>query len=326
MTLSRIEDCDLETLKYRLHMDNIVDCYTKRDCIAKLKERQILLIDKISTTKYKRNNPDAFIHNSEPFRGTPSKGTRDFTFAAPTPVADINALQYRRYKPVSSANDSLVSNQLVLGSLDVYHQITAGPFKINVMDKIYEHETRLNELKAHTELIKGNVSYTPIINLSNVNDSANIDYIETDIKILDQKVLMNMKMYFNEIHLNGPTFYITLPYELDQTFYSSTEYVMADIIVHYDYKPSTDNFRRDSSLSHAFIKVSEPTILKIDSSLLICLSNHDEFFIDEPRFKININFEYQASNIDVHNMIHAQIANVDELNSNILDFVALDPI
>lgn len=327
MTLSRIEDCNEETLQIRLHMLGVDGIHGKGACVKKLKELQVLLIDKKLTAKYKKEKSLNFLNETQPFRGTPKHDKKDFTFQEPSYTTDDNNLEYRRYKPVSSANDSLVSNQLVLGSLDVYHDITYGPYKLNIGNKVYKLENAINQLVAHTEIQTPDSNvYTPIINFTHVSDYANVDTMTTSVKVLDQVVDLNIQIYFNEINLRGATFYITLPYQLDTSYYNTHEYVNGDINIHYDYVANTDNFKYDSSMSHVFIKTSEPTLLKIDSSLLICLSDHRNFFINKSRFKINLHISYHASNIDIHDSLHAMLSNIDNINANVSDLLATDPV
>jgi hypothetical protein len=328
MTLSRIEDCNEEILRIRLHMLGIDGIYGKGECVKKLKELQVLLVDKKLTNKHKNDIKHVDFSRSKTFRGTPTNKTRDFTLK-PEPVTDSSSskMEYRKYIPVSSANDSLVSNQLVLGSLDVYHNITYGPYKMNMGNKVYELEYEINQLKAHTEIqtIDPNL-YTPVVNFTNVSDSANIESVTAGVNVLDKVIDLNIQMKFNEIKLKGATFSITLPYELDTEYYKFNEYINGELMVHYDKVGNTDVFRHDSSLSHVFIRKNSPNLLSIDSSLLICLSDHKNFFIDKPDFKMDIHISYHASNIDVHDNIHAMLSNIDDMNSNIGNLWATIPI
>lgn len=323
--MKRIEACNVNILVSKLQSLGYQNINNKHDCILKLKE---LKINQINTNLFKAaktnnsNSNQINLTSNKTYVGKPHvddntnlvERKKQYTGSVKTNENDImsmrscsnieneqNNLQKRRYIPVSSANDSLVSNQLVLGSLDVYHDIFYGPYKTKLEDALNVLDKRIND----TKYIDINVpTYIPEITYANISDEANIDYgninfncrIQNSNKCVDFK--MNIAFFDINIVGNENIFKINLPIESNLDLYNiNTKPVHGDLVVHYN--KLNDVYLNSSTLSNCYLNKHNKNELVIDSGLFIMFNKdmYEMYYLNSPQFEIDFNIKYIYSKL-----------------------------
>lgn len=312
MTMKKIEDCNLAILQFKLQLEGYDFSKEKKyECIKQLKKLKVLLINtdviakKMKNTSKKNEgkppqlmqsstyagtctNKDNFVHHSKSYSGEVHNHNKREIIGEKCANIDIGEneeIKKRQYIPVSSANDSLVSNQLVLGSLDVYHDIFFGKYKLRLEDELQKLKVLINDTKyIDTEI----PMYIPDVSFFSLNEDANIDYGNIHFSCMTQPmnklIKFNIEIPFFDIYLESHQFKLNLP------FTSNTDYLThKSLQIDYDY--IDEKYKTFSTISDVQMNNSE---LIINSGLFQMFSNtsYRDFFLNSSKFNIGLSVEY----------------------------------
>ena len=211
MPIKKVVDCNHEMLLKFLNSIDIKDLYkydTKSACLDLLKSKRIEIIDtkKLFNVKtpvltkpvFHINEKSSTVLNThkdskfDKLISTRNSEETNIQFHKQNdfdrcyddndntiPIIPPHTSGLRKYIPISSLNDMAVSNQLIVGDLDVYHDIYYGPSRRRLQHEIDHIYNLLNNNQSNsgdTNYVESNVEYTPSIQLiDQINDEANRD-------------------------------------------------------------------------------------------------------------------------------------------------------
>lgn len=227
------------------------------------------------------------INNTHKNRSVKSYQTRQCSTNSPYPV------ERRRFVPLTNANDAIYTNQVILGHLDVYHNIYYGKNRINLEDRLEymsEQIATIGNLETN-EIIPEN--YTPEISYLNNNDFA--DVVTNDIFytyfLNSDKVDFRIIIPFNYINIIGHEVKLNLPFQINMEYYRVNDINLTPIInINFAYNEQTQQYDKTSNISKVFVDNIESNCLIINSGLFQCFRQNEfeEFYLANSKFQIEI--------------------------------------
>lgn len=305
MPMRRIEDCNLNILRNRVgQITNNPVLLDKGECIQYLRNNGITVIhvnneinhinsETFGTTQFRNYSGDinlendmTVINSSPSYTGEQTRNTVQIERNLPS-YATVNN---RQYSPIPSTNDAIFSNMMIVGTLDVYHEIRYGPLGTNLATQI---ENLTNTLGGNLDSLTPELTfYVPDIRYITNTDYANVDYgnVTYSSSYLGERVVFKLDMTFFDIDLTTHEYKVDIPYPARNV--NSLNSVL--LTINYDYNNNVYN--KSSTQSSLRLNPTNLREVIIDSGLFQMFSNitYTDYQLQSSQFNVDFTIQYAS--------------------------------